>query len=272
MTETQYPPPTAVVFDEFMVAPMFVPWAEELVRRAAPQPGQRVLDAACGSGAVTLLLGPLVGAAGEVVGLDVSADMLRLARAKAAAAGREIEWHQASALEMPFADGSFDLVLCQQGFQFFPDRARGAAEMRRVLVRGGRAAVACWRALDAQPIFRVLWPAVDRHLGVSLVSSSPTFAFGRPEELGAVLEGAGFHRVEVEAVSKTVRFPEPDRWAATWLGVSQAVQDALARLDQAERERLVARIAAEVEPVVREHTEDGMLAMPTHTYIAVATA
>jgi ubiquinone/menaquinone biosynthesis C-methylase UbiE len=270
MAETQHAPPVAAAFDAFLVPPMFLPWAEELVRRADPQPGERVLDVACGSGAVTLLLRPLVGAAGSVVGLDVSADMLGLARAKAAAAGLDVEWHEASALELPFGAGSFGLVLCQQGLQFFPDRGRGAAEMRRMLVLGGRAAVACWRALDAQPIFRALFPAVERHLGVPLVNR-PTYSLGRAGELRALLEGAGFRRVEVEAVSKTVRFPDPGRWAATWLGVSQDAQDALARLDRAERERLVARVSADVGPVIREHTDGGMLAMPTHTYIAMAS-
>ena len=267
MDKTQAAPNPAEVYDTFLVPALFAPWVDELLVRAAPRAGERVLDVACGTGAVTLRLPPLVGPTGRVVGLDVSADMLGVAQAKAEAAGLAVEWREASALELPFGDGSFDLVLCQQGLQFFPDRARGAAEMRRVLAPGGRAVVACWLGLEAQPIYRALSAAAERHMGAPIAAP---FSLGRAEELRATLEGAGFGRVEIEAVSKTVRFSDPGRFVALSVGAAAAVMPAFAQLDPAEKGRLVERVREDVEPVLREHTDGEALAMPTHAHIAVA--
>src|SRR5207248_3148605 len=132
----------AEVYERYNVPRFFLPWAHELVDRLDPRPGERILDVACGTGAATRLLAERVGPTGQVVGLDVNAGML--AAARAAVTNPVVEWHEANAQALPFADGAFDAILCQLGLQFFPDRPLALREMRRVLAPGGRLALACW--------------------------------------------------------------------------------------------------------------------------------
>lgn len=110
-----------------MVPIIFAPYAALLLAQAQARAGERVLDVACGTGIVTRLVTERVGVNGMVAGLDGSPAMLAVARREAA--GRPITWRETDATALPFADGSFDFVLCQQGMQFFPDRAGALREM-----------------------------------------------------------------------------------------------------------------------------------------------
>ena len=94
-------------------------WAATLVQLAAPAEGERVLDVACGTGVVARYAAPLVGPTGSVVGLDLNAEMLTLARAMPQRDGVTIVWRDGNATALPFPDASFDLVCCQQGLQYF---------------------------------------------------------------------------------------------------------------------------------------------------------
>jgi SAM-dependent methyltransferase len=115
-------------------------------------------------GVVARLAAEHVGPAGRVVGLDLNPGMLAVARSLPVA-GVPVGWVQATAGRLPFPDGSFEVVCCQLGLQFFPDRAAALAEMARVLVPGGRLAVMVWRSIDHSPGFAVLAGALDRHVG-----------------------------------------------------------------------------------------------------------
>ncbi len=138
-----------------MVPTIFGPWAQDLVEVAPPRPGERVLDIACGTGIVARTAAGRVGSGGTVVGLDVSAPMLDVARGIAAGEGLSIEWREGSAMKLPFPDSAFEVVLCQQGLQFFPDRAAALREMHRVLGPGGRLALSVWRPIEGSPGFVV---------------------------------------------------------------------------------------------------------------------
>jgi ubiquinone/menaquinone biosynthesis C-methylase UbiE len=114
---------------------------ERVVERAGVEPGMEVLDVACGSGNATI---PAARAGARVTGLDVSADLLALARERCADAMVEIDWVEGDAQELPFGDAGFDRVLSTFGHMFAPDHERAAAELRRVCRPGGAIAVACW--------------------------------------------------------------------------------------------------------------------------------
>lgn len=108
----------------YLVPAITTLWAADLVDRAAPLSGERVLDVACGTGVVARLAAVCMGS-GQLVGLDINTGMLAVARSLPRGARPRIEWHEGSALEMPFPDATFDLVLCQLGLQFFrTDRVR----------------------------------------------------------------------------------------------------------------------------------------------------
>jgi ubiquinone/menaquinone biosynthesis C-methylase UbiE len=117
-TQWQVAGNAAEIYEEYLVPAIFEPWARNLLDRAAPRPGERVLDVACGSGIVARLAAEQVGAAGTVVGVDINPGMIAVARKNAGAAG--VEWKEGNATALPLPDGSFDLVTCQQGLQFFP--------------------------------------------------------------------------------------------------------------------------------------------------------
>jgi ubiquinone/menaquinone biosynthesis C-methylase UbiE len=129
----------ATIYEDWFVPAVFAPLARKVIDQTEIPVHARVLDVACGTGIVARLIAQRIGAQGRVVGLDFSPAMLAAARRAAAADELEIEWHEGSVQDLPFDDGSFDLVFCQMGLQFFPDRARAVAEMHRVLAPGGRA-------------------------------------------------------------------------------------------------------------------------------------
>ena len=140
----------AAVYD---VPRVFNPWGRLLMERAALGPGEAVLDVATWPGAMARLAAERVGRSGRVVGTDVSPAMIGIAREKTALPDAAlIEYLAAPAAPLPVADASFDLVLCQQGLQFFPDRPAAINEMHRALKPGGRLA-AVSREIALQPIF-----------------------------------------------------------------------------------------------------------------------
>lgn len=190
-----------MLYEAELVGPLFRPWAELLLGRLAPVPGERLLDVACGTGIVARLAAERLGPA-AVAGVDLSPGMLEVARAAAPA----IAWREGSALELPLADGeTFDLITCQQGLQFFPDRPAAVAQMRRALAAGGRLGVAVWVSADRIPAFRDLQQVAERQLGPV---EDARYGFGDAAALGALLEGAGLHDVGVEAVTKRLRFAD----------------------------------------------------------------
>src|SRR6266581_4376739 len=140
------------------------PWVHCLVDVAALQPAEHVLDVACGTGFVARLAADRVGAKGRVVGIDLNASMIEAARAASGqGAATTIEWRTGDAAALPFEDSIFDVVLCQQGVQFFPDRVRALREMRRVLRPEGRLAFTVWRAIGDTPYLAALTDVLSRH-------------------------------------------------------------------------------------------------------------
>ena len=135
-------PGPAETYEEYLAPAISTPWTRVLLEYAAPRCGERALDLACGTGSVARQVAPMVGAEGKVVALDVSPAMLAVARALPPPAGAPIKWREGDAVQLDLPNGSFDLVLCLQGLQFFADRAAAAREMRRVLVEDGRVASA----------------------------------------------------------------------------------------------------------------------------------
>lgn len=121
-------------YQRFFVPTIGAPVADDLIAIAGLQPGERVLDVACGTGVVTRLAAERVGAAGSVTGLDINPGMLAVA-SSATPSDMSINWHEANAESMPFSDSAFDVVLCQMAFSLSPASsprcARCSAFLRR---------------------------------------------------------------------------------------------------------------------------------------------
>ena len=256
-------------YDEFLVPAMFEPFAELLIAHAQVQPGAQVLDVACGTGAASRAAARAAGPEGAVTGLDLGEPTLEVARSHAAEAGAApIAFLQSDAAALDVADAAFDVALCQQGLQFFPDRPAALAEILRALKPGGRVAIATWKhveplAFDA--IGEALADLVDPQARQMMLSP---FALGDGAQLGALLTDAGFS--EVEVVQDTLE--------CTWASHAQFAPRAIAAGPLA---ALFADVAPEVQRAVTEQvaerlapyaTSDGKLRMPMTSNVAVGRA
>jgi ubiquinone/menaquinone biosynthesis C-methylase UbiE len=145
------------------------PLAELMLARVSLHAGDRVLDAACGTRIVTRVAVQRYRDVGHVVGVDLNAGMLEVARAHTPASRVPIEWRHGDACALPFPDSRFDVVLCHQGLQFVPDPGTALRELRRVLVPGGR--LACTVFSEIPPYYAALAAALARHVSADAATS-----------------------------------------------------------------------------------------------------
>ncbi len=194
----------ARTYEAIFVPALFREWGPRLVAAAGIRPGDRVLDVACGTGALTRAVAGAVGSAGRVTGLDPNRGMLAVARELAAA----IEWRHGAAEALPFPDGTFDRVVSQFGLMFFSDRAGALREMRRVLRPGGGLAVAVWASLDDTPAYAAEVALLERLAGPEAGNAlKAPFVLGDPDELLALFAEAGLPDATVETIVGRGRFP-----------------------------------------------------------------
>jgi SAM-dependent methyltransferase len=123
------------LYDTHLVPLIFEPYAADLVKRLASRRVSRILEVAAGTGVVTRAMASALPPSASIVATDLNQAMLD--QAAAVGTQRPVEWRQADAMQLPFADESFDAVVCQFGAMFFPDKAKAFAEARRVLKPGG---------------------------------------------------------------------------------------------------------------------------------------
>ncbi len=173
---------------------------ESLVEYAAPKLGMRVLDLASGTGEPAISLAMRVGERGQVTALDLSADLLEIAKGRARERGLEnFVTQQADAHSPPFADNSFDLATSRFGVMFFRDVGLALRELRRVLRAEARACLLAWGPID-QPYWQSTMSTVHRHVGGPLLAPGgpDPFRFAAPGSLSNVLRAAGFRDVQEE--------------------------------------------------------------------------
>jgi SAM-dependent methyltransferase len=180
-----------------------VPFAERLVGSSVG-PRDAVLDVACGTGFAARAAAAVVGPRGRVVGSDINAPMLALAFAISSETQDGISWDEASALDLPYADGEFDCVISQQGIQFFPDTSAGLAEMARVTRPGGTIAATVWTDLADSPYFEAMFSMLRDFCGVKEEDMTWWSDRGRIAEWFA---GAGLDNVSIERVAHAVSLP-----------------------------------------------------------------
>jgi ubiquinone/menaquinone biosynthesis C-methylase UbiE len=187
------------------------PLTNKILDQVPIQHGCRLLDVACGTGIVTRVATERVGAEGSIIGIDINPDMLAVARSLEPKGGARIEWHQGDAMEMPFEDRYFDLVLCQNGFQFFHDRSAVLQEIHRVLKEGGHLGVCVWATIERNPYNLAKAEALRRRVSSEREEkerSKTPFALGEASELQKIIEGAGFRDVEIQELELEVNWGE----------------------------------------------------------------
>jgi ubiquinone/menaquinone biosynthesis C-methylase UbiE len=253
-------------YDEIMVPRMFEPWAELLLDQMKLQSGQAVLDVACGPGTVTRRAAHRVGPSGRVTGCDLSTAMLDLARSKISVdASAPIEYLECPADSLRVPDDAFDLVTCQQGLQFFPDRPAALAEMRRALRPGGQLGIAIWCAIEDCPPFAALATALGRVLGADIADAyeAGPWGFGDSDSLARLVNDNGFTNVQVRRYELPLIFEGgPGQLLLTLRSASVATT--LAQLPEADQLALAEAVVEAARPItfdgiVRSHATSNIL-------------
>ncbi|HVO08960.1 MAG TPA: methyltransferase domain-containing protein [Burkholderiaceae bacterium] len=250
------------MYERWLVGPLFRPWAELTVEELGLSAGDAVLDVACGTGIAARVAQQRLGDGSRIVGVDASPGMLAVARAVAP----QIDWREGSADALPLGDGQpFDVVICQQGLQFFPDKPAAAAQMRRALAPGGRLAVSTWRSDDETPLPRELRRVAERHLGPI---ADQRYGYGDAGRLEQLLRDAGFAGVRVRERSRTVRLDGQifvRMNAMALIGMSAGGKT----MSPDERQRVLQTIVHDSAPALSAGV-DGHLAVETRSNLATA--
>jgi len=235
----------AELYERVVARHILGPWAPSLVDAARLAGGERVLDLACGTGVVTRVAAQRVGPQGRVTGIDLNAEMIGVARSLPAPAGAPVDWLEGSALAIPVPDASVDAVLCQQGLQFFPDKALSLREMRRVLDRGGRLALSVWSGTGLYN--SAVGEALARFVGDDTASR---FCASRnvpgKEELERFAVAAGFSDVNVRISRMNIHLPALDRFVLEHLA-GTPVAASIAAADPESRKNIGESVMRELQ-------------------------
>lgn len=197
-------------YDRYMVPLIFAPYAADLARRAASLSPKSVLETAAGTGVVTRQLAPRLPPDASYTVTDLNQPMLDYAASQQPADDR-MSWREADALALPFDDKSFDLVCCQFGAMFFPDRTSGYREARRVLRPGGSFLFSVWDRIEEN----VFADEVTNALAEMFPHDPPRFLARTPhgyhdtEVIRRELHEAGFARIEIETRAEQSRAASP---------------------------------------------------------------
>jgi ubiquinone/menaquinone biosynthesis C-methylase UbiE len=253
------------MYEGWLVDPLFRPWAEATLDEIRLSSGDRVLDIACGTGIVARVARERL-AREKIVGIDISSGMLALARQIAPS----VDWREGAADVLPLRDGEqFDVVVCQQGLQFFPDKPAALTQMRRALAQGGRLAVATWRSDEEIPFFRELRGVAERQLGPI---TDQRYSFGDSAPLINLLRTAGFRDVRVRTISRAIRFVDGEPFLRLNTMALVGMSATARQMSDEERKRIVAVIASDSEPVLQRYTTGSELVFNLSTNLATALA
>lgn len=187
------------LYDRYLGPLLFEPYAEEVAHRAGSQRPNRILETAAGTGIVTQALHRALPNA-EIVATDLNSAMLDVASQRIHSG--KVSFQPADALQLPFADNGFDLVVSQFGIMFYPDKVRGNAEARRVLRDGGCYIAVIWDRLDQNPASRVAHETVaDLYPDdpPSFLARTP-FGYADVAAIERDMRLAGFETVETDTV------------------------------------------------------------------------
>jgi SAM-dependent methyltransferase len=254
-------------YEEVLVPRLFEPWALLLLDECNLRPNEVVLDVATGPGTVARIAAKRIGPGGRVVATDISRPMLEVANSKPSSPdSAPITYIESPAAPLGVESEAFDLVVCQQGLQFFPDRLAAASEMRRALKPGGQLAIAIWSRIEDNPLYAALHAALNESVPSDLADRLlAPFSGPDVKALKITLEAAGFHEFRVWSTTLPLIFEGGIAQAARALAASP-LAPSLATLPAGTQLKLNAAIGAHLAPLLR----DGKVDTNMSSNIAVA--
>ncbi len=200
-------------YDQGLGPHIFHDYADDLARRVADLNPGSVLELAAGTGIVTRRLRDALEPGCELVASDLNPPMLEVAKAKFAP-DESVRFEAIDATNLAFDDRSFDVITCQFGIMFFPDKDRSYAEVHRVLRPGGAYVFNVWDSWATNPYAQLAY-----EVGEEFFPDNPPgfykvpFSYHDPEEIEASVRGAGFSRVAIEHVPLTSKIPSAGNFA-----------------------------------------------------------
>lgn len=230
---------------------MFAPFERLLVDEVRAGPGGRVLDVGCGSGACTLAIARALGTQGRCTGIDISAPMLAVARARAAREALPVRFVQADAQVHAFARAGFDAIVSRFGVMFFDDPVRAFANLRAAAAADAELGFVAWRGPGENPFMTTAERAVRPFLPELPARRPDTpgqFAFADRGRVRAILERAGWAGIDIRPLDVPCALPEPD--LIGYLARLGPLGLLLPELDEALRARAIAAARAAFEPYV----------------------
>jgi ubiquinone/menaquinone biosynthesis C-methylase UbiE len=256
----------AEMYERNMVPAIFGPFADDLLTFGDLQKGERVLDVACGTGIVARLAWPKVAPTGRVVGLDANGGMLEVAKLVSQQRGFDIDWAEANVSEMPLESGEFDVVFCQHGLQYFPDRPAALNEMRRVLDRRGRLVLNTLRHIRFNAGHSVFADVLQRRVSNEAAATRRApFQLSDRNEIRTLVAGAGFQDVIVSLTTRIARFASAG--AMVRIMIAGTPLGAAMNNDNPE---ILRSIIDEVAAGLAEYEDDHGLAIPMQGWVVTA--
>jgi ubiquinone/menaquinone biosynthesis C-methylase UbiE len=198
------------LYQRLLVPLIFEPYARDLANRVAAAAPRDLLETAAGTGVLTRAMAPRLPAATRIVATDLNQPMLDQA-AKWQASDRRIEWRQVDALALPFADASFDVVVCRFGTMFFPDKVAAYKEARRVLRSGGRLIFNVWSKISDNEFADVITQALAEifpHDPPRFLARTP-HGYHDVEQIRRELNAAGFSNISTDAIDEKSKAASP---------------------------------------------------------------
>jgi ubiquinone/menaquinone biosynthesis C-methylase UbiE len=252
------------IYEQILVGPLFQPWVDTLLENVGLEPGDRVLDVACGTGVLARIAKERLKPPGKVVGVDVNPQMLAVARRMAPT----IEWREGDAAAIPLrVEEQFDVVLCQQGFQFFPDQGAAARQMFHALAGGGRLGVSTWRPDEEFPVLHQLRIVAEQLVGPI---RDRRHSCGDPGSLEAALREAGFRDIRSKRLVRTIRFVDGNTFVRLNAMALVGMSAQAASLGYTERQSMIEAIAGDSAEILRRHSDPGGFSFDIGTNLTLA--
>jgi len=257
----------AAMLYENYVYPLMDPWVKALVYKASLKKGETVLEVACGTGFASRLASKAVGETGHVIGTDLNKGMVAAAHKIADAKGMpSIEWREANVSNLPFDERAAEVVLCQQGMQFFPDTPEAVKELHRVLRPEGRFIFTIWQPISENPYLNALANTLESHLSAQVANGlRSAFTKTYAADFATSLLAVGFKDIEVESPILQFQLPPMEEYLPGHMA-SLPMAGAIAALPDNIRSAMI----DDVSNSLKEYEQGGFLDIPSRSELIKA--